>query len=539
MNAASAFIAQPLSCPTTLDTSRLWNKNTRRPVGLLAAVHRLERTSSSNSCYCPSFATTTTRQHQYYWQKRTQRSSVAVGSSLSWKYVNAISNRPNFVSRMYQNLEDDAQSTVVSKMMSINEDLQLATATPQKENAIADNLPTDPILVGGEAKGTKEAPPHDISTTNKGTRKLEEILIDTNDTTTSSIQSIFLLNLVAIIWGTQHSVIKMVVDDCDAASFSFARFALACALASPFLPNFASITKLFRKDSLESDDKQDIDQDALAWKWGIEMGTWMFLGYAFQAIGLEYTTAQRSGFLLYLNVKFVPFFARILFGKEISLPTWVSAFAALAGTALLSYDGTSMSLNLGDLWSVAAATASAMFILRLESATAAVKNSAALNATSLCMVTVTSFVWCILAGMRDASPMQVPLNDQSINSDSIMMWDLMETASMVVSSILSNVANTVISHPLELIYLGGVTTALSNYIQTKAQKGISAERASIIYALDPVYGAFFASLLLGEGLSQYGLVGAGLITVAAATNALLDLGSQEIERPSSSKNNNK
>ena len=52
------------------------------------------------------------------------------------------------------------------------------------------------------------------------------------------------------------------------------------------------------------------------------------------------------------------------------------------------------------------------------------------------------------------------------------------------------VTETLSSHPLELIYLGGVTTALANYIQTKAQKGITAERASIIYALDPVYGKF-------------------------------------------------
>lgn len=54
------------------------------------------------------------------------------------------------------------------------------------------------------------------------------------------------------------------------------------------------------------------------------MGFWMLLGYAFQAIGLEYTTAQRSGFLLYLNVKFVPFFAKVLLDRSISVLTWAS-----------------------------------------------------------------------------------------------------------------------------------------------------------------------------------------------------------------------
>eukprot|EP00957_Ditylum_brightwellii_P146487 11152968-Ditylum_brightwellii.AAC.1 len=45
--------------------------------------------------------------------------------------------------------------------------------------------------------------------------------------------------------------------------------------------------------------------------------------------------------------------------------------------------------------------------------------------------------------------------------------------------------------------------------------------------MDPVYGAVFANLLLGETLGPLGIGGAGLITVAAATNAFLDLGSKE------------
>jgi drug/metabolite transporter (DMT)-like permease len=339
----------------------------------------------------------------------------------------------------------------------------------------------------------------------------------------SATQAVLLLNLVAIIWGTQHSVVKMVVDDCDAASFSFARFALATAIVSPFTPGISSFLQqtVDGEISLEEDD----EQNALAWKWGIEMGLWMFLGYAFQAIGLGYTTAQRSGFLLYLNVKFVPFFARILFGRNISISTWASAFTAFAGTALLAYDGTSLALNTGDLWSVAAAAASAMFILRLESATNAVKDSAALNATSLWMVTATASIWCLGNSIRNILEKESDLNAN----------DSFGVLSLAFQSTISDVIGTVSSHPVELIYLGGVTTAIANYIQTKAQKEIPAERASIIYALDPVYGAFFANLLLGEELSQLGFVGAGLITAAAATNAFLDFKPEEENTESSKK----
>jgi drug/metabolite transporter (DMT)-like permease len=93
-----------------------------------------------------------------------------------------------------------------------------------------------------------------------------------------------------------------------------------------------------------------------------------------------------------------------------------------------------------------------------------------------------------------------------------------------IPNIWDNVLHTIKSHPLALVYLSGVTTALANYIQTRAQKNVSAERASVIYAMDPVYGAMFSFWLLGERLTNVGMAGAGLITIAAATNALLDLG---------------
>lgn len=97
----------------------------------------------------------------------------------------------------------------------------------------------------------------------------------------------------------------------------------------------------------------------------MELGLYTFLGFAFQAIGLETTTASRSAFLLYLNVKFVPFLAAVLLARKIPGSTWLSAALALTGTCLLSTDGGG--INTGDLWCIAAAIASAFFILRLES----------------------------------------------------------------------------------------------------------------------------------------------------------------------------
>jgi drug/metabolite transporter (DMT)-like permease len=294
-------------------------------------------------------------------------------------------------------------------------------------------------------------------------------------------ENVILLNLVAVIWGTQHPVIKMVVDDCDASTFSLVRFGLGAVIATPVW--LAS--------------KEETTPQTL--RWGLEMGMWMFLGYAFQAVGLATTTAQRSGFFLYLNVKLVPFFAFVLLGRQISIPTWISALVAFTGTALLAYDGSGIYLNTGDLWSIAAAAASAMFILRLEPASKAVPNAAALNASCLWVVAAASGVWSV-------------------------------EASTGTSSIADNAWIILTTHPWEIMYLSGVTTALANYIQTKAQRNVTPERASVIYAMDPVYGAVASNMLLGETLSGLGMVGAACITLAAATNVFLDLGpSKDVE----------
>ncbi|VEU40837.1 unnamed protein product [Pseudo-nitzschia multistriata] len=306
--------------------------------------------------------------------------------------------------------------------------------------------------------------------------------------------SILLLNLVAVIWGSQHAIIKTVVEDSDPAAFTFLRFGLASLIASPYLPG---VKEIFQKTTspTESNITTRVEEEEDLWKpwrWGIEMGLWMFLGFSLQAIGLQSTTAQRSGFLLYLNVKFVPFFAYILLGRQISKWTWLSAFAAFSGTALLALDGESLGLNVGDIWSIMAAAASAMFILRLEKASSEVTKASELNATSLVVVAMLSGAWLLLGG--NGGP-----------------------------QIASEVTRTALEHPLELVYLGAVSTALANFIQAKAQKDVPAERASIIYSLDPVYGAFFSWIILGESLGgPQAYIGASIIFIAAATNSLLE-----------------
>lgn len=188
-------------------------------------------------------------------------------------------------------------------------------------------------------------------------RYLSYLKVETSPSTSSSqprsLESLIkspnfiLLNSVALLYGSQHLIIKHAVESYPEASLvNLARFLVSSAFFAP-----AAISAIKNKDNLTL-------------KAGSELGLYTFLGFAFQAVGLLTTTASRSAFLLYLNVKLVPFFAALLYKRQISSQTWASCAVALLGTYLLSTDGGPMAV--GDLWCIGASAASALFILRLE-----------------------------------------------------------------------------------------------------------------------------------------------------------------------------
>ena len=218
-------------------------------------------------------------------------------------------------------------------------------------------------------------------------------------------KALFLLNFVAVLWGSQHVVIKSSLDNFPATSVvNFWRFASSSVL---FLPALIDVIRRGRggvavkKDKLNqsnqkapstlrisstssissvneqsdeitesdsfkssvvvaggellssdlSDETKTKTNQADSFKAsvvaaGVELGLYTFLGFALQAVGLETTTASRSAFLLYLNVKFVPFLAAGLLKRKITPTTWISASLALGGTCLLSFDGSPP--NVGD-----------------------------------------------------------------------------------------------------------------------------------------------------------------------------------------------
>lgn len=57
-------------------------------------------------------------------------------------------------------------------------------------------------------------------------------------------------------------------------------------------------------------------------------------------------------------------------------------------------------------------------------------------------------------------------------------------------------------------------SAFASYLQAAGQQSVPPHHAVVIYTLDPVYGALFAWILLGEQLHGLGWLGVGLVVLA-------------------------
>ena len=76
------------------------------------------------------------------------------------------------------------------------------------------------------------------------------------------------------------------------------------------------------------------------------------------------------------------------------------------------------------------------------------------------------------------------------------------------------------AHGAPLLYLAIIVSGGSSFLQAIGQQHVAPHEAAIIYTLDPVYGALFGWLLLGEELHLLGFVGMALVLAANGARRL-------------------
>lgn len=277
----------------------------------------------------------------------------------------------------------------------------------------------------------------------------------------SHVRGLLLLVLVTCLWGSTFAVVKELGETLPPAVLIAWRFLIATLALLPAL----ALTR--RTGGGGTTPGRPL------WRDGLILGAWLIGGYGTQTIALQTTGANRAAFFTALSVVLVPLWLTLAVRRPLPLPLWLALPLAVAGLALLSWEGGA--LVVGDAWALACAVTYAGFIVALER-TATRHEALRFTFAQLGAVTGLAWVWAGLAAPGELWP---PAS----------AWG-------------------------PLLYLGVAATAVTTLLQTVGQRAVSAAEASLIYALEPVTAALFSFLLIGERIGGRGALG-GLLVVGA------------------------
>jgi drug/metabolite transporter (DMT)-like permease len=289
-------------------------------------------------------------------------------------------------------------------------------------------------------------------------------------------QGILLLLVVTLIWGSTFVVIKGAVADLPPNGLMILRFTVAGLACLPLVRGGRELWTGGRA----------------LWRGALELGFWLWAGYASQAFGLLYTTASRSAFITSFSVVLVPVLSGLA-GRPVPRAIWAAAGLALIGVALLSGDGAPP--NVGDAWTLVTAFAYAIYVLRLEKY-AGRSESGPLAAAQIWGVLPFALAGSVMLGLGRSGGAPVASGAAAVAPGA--GW--IEVAAGIPPATW-----------LAVLYLALIATAMTTVLQTYGQRRVSAPEAALIFAAEPVWAALFAFVFLGERLGLRGWIGAGLV----------------------------
>jgi drug/metabolite transporter (DMT)-like permease len=274
------------------------------------------------------------------------------------------------------------------------------------------------------------------------------------------------LLVLTLLWGTTFLLVKNALEGTSTGAFLVLRFTVA-ALA-------LGAVSLVRRDA---------PTPGLA-RAGILLGLAMLGGFAFQTLGLRYTTPARSAFITGLSVVLVPFIARFRLARAVPPFAWAGVALAIAGLLALTRPfgagAIDPAVRLGDLLTLGCAISYAFQIVY----TSEWAPRHALAPLVLLQVATT------LAG----AALLLPLEPLRIG------WG---------APLLGTV-----------LFTGLGMTAAAFFIMNWAQRHTSAVRAALIFSLEPVAAALFSHVVGGEPLGPWDWAGGGLIVVGVLVGEL-------------------
>lgn len=259
-----------------------------------------------------------------------------------------------------------------------------------------------------------------------------------------------------LIWGATFVLVKQALRDVSPILFLALRFSLATLV----------LALLFRGSwSHPRNPRWSLTGGALA-------GLFLFGGYAFQTIGLQYTTAPKSAFLTGLTAVMTPVLAAAVYRNRPRAREIGGVLIATGGMALMTLSGATLAINRGDLLTVCCAACYSAHILTLSR----YSSKASFELLSTAQIGISALLaWALYHGMETPH----------------IEWTPGVWAAIVVTGVFA--------------------TALAFTFQAWAQRYTTSTRTALIFMLEPVFAWITSYLLTGESLSGRAAVGAALI----------------------------
>lgn len=272
--------------------------------------------------------------------------------------------------------------------------------------------------------------------------------------------------LSALLWGGEYVVVKDVLEYLPPNWINAFRFLAASPLMFLFFRK--TILKLNRSEV----------------KAGLILGVFLFGGFTLQTIGIQYTTAGKSGFLTSTYVVMVPFLVWILRKKFPGVKSLISALVCTAGISLLSLDG-GLNFNPGDLLTIGAAVCFSGSIIGFDYYA---KIHEPLNLTFVEML-AGGLMSLILALMTEPVPVNLNFSGTEI---------------------------------LQLFYLVVLGSLLCHVLSNVAMKWAESSHASILWSLESVFALLFGIVFLQEVINIRMTFGFLLVLAAVVITELGD-----------------
>ena len=266
------------------------------------------------------------------------------------------------------------------------------------------------------------------------------------------------LLLTALIWGFAFVVVKNSLDLIPPIYMLAFRFTIASAALALIL--FRRLRRITRRD-LQS---------------GAILGVFLFVAYALQTIGCQYTTAGKNAFLTTIYVILVPFLHWRINHRRPDRYVIGGALLAMVGIGLLSLQGEG-GIALGDLLTLLCGIFFAVHIVYIDRYTLA-QDPAILTVLQLATAAVLSF---LLAPLIDG-----PFPAQALHPEAVT----------------------------GMLYLGLLSTMLGFLLQNVGQKYTTPSTASLLLSFESVFGVLFSTLFLHEAMTARMLLGCLLMFIA-------------------------